>query len=170
MRCKYTSLNNSSILEPRRFTLVKKSTLSVMYGRVEWYLFIYLSIRLSVCLFFCLSVYRSICLSIYLSIYLSISLSVYLSSYLYICLSIHLSICLHVSGSILFIYLSIYLSTYLLIYPSVYLSLYYVTVERYYCDSLKCYSTMIDRKSCCRKRIWIREKEFAVWTWIDETT
>ena len=109
-----------------------------MYGRVEWYLFIYLSICLSVCLSVCLSFYLSVCLSIYLSIYYP-SLSVYPSSYLYI-VSSHLSICLYVSLSILSIYsiyLSVYLSTYLLVYPSVYVYLYYVTVERYYCDSFE---------------------------------
>ena len=102
-------------------------------------------IYLSICLSVCLSFYLSVCLSIYLSI----SLSVYPSSYLYI-VSSHLSIFLYVSLSILSIYLfylsilsiysiylSVYLSTYLLVYPSVYVYLYYVTVERYYCDSFE---------------------------------
>ena len=68
-----------------------------------------------------LSIHPSICLSIYLSTYLSICLSVCLAVYLSICL-IYLSYL-----SILFIYLSIYLIYRIsLIYLSIYRSIYLI--------------------------------------------
>jgi hypothetical protein len=97
-----------------------------------YFVYIYLSICLSVCLssIYLSSVYLSICLSVCLSVfYLSVCLSsIYLSSvYLSICLSVCLS-SIYLSVCLLSIYLSvclssIYLSVCLLsIYLSIYLS------------------------------------------------
>ena len=119
---------------------------------------------------------------IYIYTYIYIFLFVYLSTYIYvfICtfLFFYLSICVCVNLSI---YLSICLSIYQSVYMSIYLSIYWlihlvtftyimVQLNVIIMIHLKCCSTMIDRKSCCRKRLWIREKGLAVWTWIDETT
>ena len=87
------------------------------------YVFVTLSVYLSICLdlFICLSVYLSrsgylsICLSVYLSICLSVYLSICLSVYLSICLSVYLSICLSVHLSM---HQHIYLITYLCEYVS----------------------------------------------------
>ena len=101
--------------------------------------------------------------------YIYIYIYIYIFVYLCICLSVYLRVCLSVCQSI---YLSIYLSLYLSIYWFIHLfSFNYITLQLndMIVIHLKCYSTIIDRKSCCRKRFWIREKGFAVWTWIDET-
>ena len=67
--------------------------------------------------------------------------------YLSICLSVYLSICLSVC-------------VYLCKWDSGMICLWFY---------VKCDLKIIDRKLCCRKRFWIREKEFAIWAWIDET-
>ena len=104
------------------------------------YIYIYLSIYLS------LSIYLYLSLSISIYIYLSLSISIYIylslsiSSYLYLSLSISIYIYVHLSPSIsLHLYLSpsisiylhlspsIYLSIYLSIYPSLYLCVYIYT-------------------------------------------
>ena len=130
--------------------------------QTDW-LYIHLSMYLSVCLSACLSVCLSVNLSTYLS-YLTIDLYLlylpfYLSIYLYVNLSVHYQ---SVDMSI---YLSIYWFIHLFSFTYIMLQLNDMIVIH-----LKCYSTIIDRKSCCRKRFWIREKGFAVWTWINETT
>jgi hypothetical protein len=90
------------------------------------YLSICLSIRLSVCL--SISIYLSICLYVDLSI--SISLSIYLSIYLPVCLSIYLPIYLSVCLSVcLYLYLSICLSVSIYLYLSF---MYFLTVTGKY--------------------------------------
>ena len=84
----------------------------MMYGRVAWYLFIYLSVCLSACL--------SVCISVYLIVWQSVYQSINLSSYLPICLSFRLSTFIYFNLSI---YLSINLSICLSIYQSIFLSI-----------------------------------------------
>ena len=152
---KYSPLNDGCTLELRRFTLTKKNTLNMTYGRIDWYLLIFPHIHI----YIYVGVESSLA---YIYIYIYIHLSMYLSA----CLSACLSVCLS-------IYLSIRLSICLSIYWFIHLfSFTYITLQLndMIVIHLECYSTIIDRKSCCRKRFWIREKGFAVWTWIDETT
>ena len=93
------------------------------FGYVR-YLYIYLSLYLSVCLSVYLSIYLSMCPCIYLSVSPSMSLAVPLTIYLSVRLSIYLFIYRSVCPSIyVSIYVSIYLSTYLCVYLSVYLSI-----------------------------------------------
>ena len=122
---KHSPLNDGYILELRRFTLTKKSTLNMMYSRVAWCLFIYLSVFLSICISICLaiyiSIYTSICLSFHLSIFLyftlSNSLSIYLSSYLSICPYVYLS-----DYQSIFLSINLYICN-VTIYPSVFVYL-----------------------------------------------
>ena len=140
-------MNDGCTLELRRFTLTKKSTLNMMYGRIEWYLLIF----------------PYLFTYIYSSIYVFVCLSICVSVCLFVCQSIYLSICP-----------SLYLSIYLLIYPSVFVYLYNVTVEWYDCDSFEMlfdddWSEILLQKTLLhqRKRIFCL---IAVWTWTDETT
>ena len=148
-------MKDGCTLELRRFTLTKKNTLNMMYGRIEWYLLIFPHIHM----------YNVGVESTLAYIYIYIHLSMYWSVCLFVCQSTYLSI--------LPTYLSIRLSICLSIYWFIHLfSVTYMMLQLndMIVIHLKCYSTIIDRKSCCRKRFWIREKGFAVWTWIDETT
>ena len=124
-------------------TFVYTRTHTHRHAHTHIYIYVSLSVCLSECLF--VSFYLAISL-FYLSIYQPIYLSIYLSIYLPIYLAINLSI-----------YLSVYF--YLNKWYSWMICLWFY---------VKCYLKIMDRKFCCRKCFWIREKEFALWTWIDE--